>query len=372
MERATDLALAVATFVGVLAGAALAGEPVTYEATLPLAVVLSALVWAWRRWPLAALLISAATITAFRTSELTATGWIWPASVAYFAVAVAGRPRWGGLRWALGVGLFQLGFAASWEIFVQGGDPQAVLGSLGGELLWLAVVLSAAVAYRNQLLWREQASERARSEALRRAADERLRIARELHDVVAHTLTVVGLQLRVVIEALDDSPAEAREALRIAQEVRGQAVADLRALVGVLRDGGDAVDLAPPAGLDSLMQLIQRIRASGLNVELSSAGDLHGLPATVGQAIYRLVQESLTNAVRHAQATRVSVRLENSGTVAIAEVTDDGVGTPGLPGAGITGMKERVSALGGSFTAGPASGGGYAVRAEIPVPSSSL
>ncbi len=372
MERATDLALAAATFVGVLAGAALAGEPVTYEATLPLAVVLSALVWARRRWPLAALLISAATITAFRTSGLTATGWIWPASVAYFAVAVAGRPRGGGLRWALGVGLVQLGFAASWEIFVRGGDPQAVLGSLGGELLWLAVVLSAAVAYRNQLLWREQASERARSEALRRAADERLRIARELHDVVAHTLTVVGLQLRVVIEALDDSPAEAREALRIAQEVRGQAVADLRALVGVLRDGGDAVDLAPPAGLDSLLQLIQRIRASGLNVELSSAGDLHGLPATVGQAIYRLVQESLTNAVRHAQATRVSVRLENSGTVAIAEVTDDGVGTPGLPGAGITGMKERVSALGGSFTAGPASGGGYAVRAEIPVPSSSL
>jgi signal transduction histidine kinase len=283
-----DLALATVTTVGVLTGTVLAGGEVSYAGAVPLAAFLGLALLARRRWPLTVLLVSVQAVIAFRSSGLTEVGWVWPVSAAYFTV-VAGERR-AGLWWAVGVGLVELAFAASWDWAVVGGDPGRALAGVAAEGLWLAVVLAAAIASRNWYRWRAALAAGLRRleyerelESRRRGAEERLRMAREVHDVVAHTLTVVGVQLRVVAEALDDSPAEAREALRSAQEVRAKAVADLRSLIGVLRGPGDQGSAlavpTPQLDLAALDDLLARARAGGLDVTLDTAGDMSGLPA---------------------------------------------------------------------------------------------
>lgn len=377
-----DIALAAVTTVGVLVGTVLAGGQVNYASTLPLALALGLVLLVRRRWPVPVLLVSAQAVLAFACTGLFEAGWVWPASAAWFTVAAGDRMPRRGLAWAGGVGLVALAFAAGWESTVIGEDPQRTLATVGAEALWLTLIIAVATAYRNWLRWRAELSsgmrraEREHELRMRqRTVEERLRIARELHDVVAHTLTVVGIQLRVVAEALDDSPAEARTALAGAQQVRARAVADLRSLVGVLRDDGDG-DSAVPAphlGLDGLAGLVDRVRASGVEVDLDVIGDLTVVPAPVALATYRIVQESLTNTVKHAQAGRAAVRLEcTSGAVSV-EVADDGAGPSpqAVAGHGVTGMRERVTALGGTFSAEPAGAdGGYTVRATIPVQGS--
>ncbi|GAB3139854.1 hypothetical protein GCM10027290_09750 [Micromonospora sonneratiae] len=384
--RATwvDVALAGLTSIGVLAGTVLFGGQVDYGSTVPVAASLGLLLLLRRRWPVRVLLASVVVVVGFRGAGLTEVGWVWPASMAYFTVAAGDRQPRHGMVWAAGIGLVELWFAATWRGPDAGDDPQLALALVGAETLWLAVVLAAAAAYRNWRRWRAELAAGLRRleyerelESSRRSAEERLEIARELHDVVAHTLTVVGVQLHVVAEALDDSPAEARDALRTAQEVRARAVTDLRSLIDVLRDPGssEAQDGAGPvrgpqgdlAGLDDLLD---RTRAGGLTVTLDQTGDPAGVPAPVALAAYRVVQEALTNTVRHAGAGRVTVRLDCAADSVAVEVVDDGAvtGPQPAPGHGISGMRERVAALGGTFAAGPAAGGGYAVRATIPVP----
>jgi signal transduction histidine kinase len=375
-----DLALAALTTIGVLVGTAVAGAPITYEGTVPMATTLGLLLLAHRRWSVAMLLSSLAVIIAFRTAELTDSGWVWPAAAIFFIVAAddtSARPR---LPWAVGAGLFQLVFAVNWQWTSGGQDVQRAVGEVGGEALSLALLVAVAVAYRNWLRWRTElaaglahAEQERKLEAGRRSAEERLQIARELHDVVAHTLTVVGVQLRVVDEALDDSTAEARAALRTAQEVRAKAVADLRSLIDVLRAPGEravaGVVPAPQADLAGLADLVVRSRTRGLEVVLETTGDPEAVSAPVALASYRVIQESLTNTVKHADARRATVRLHITADSVDVVVTDDGVGPgPGaVPGHGINGMRERVAALGGTFRAGAAEGGGYAVHATIPV-----
>ncbi|GAA3727015.1 sensor histidine kinase [Plantactinospora mayteni] len=375
-----NLSLVNLTLLGVPVGTAVAGAPITYEGTLPLAAWLGLFLLLRRRWPVAVLLVSLAAVTAFRVAELTEAGWVWPASVIFFVLAADDTPRRHGLRWAVGAGLFQLTFAVNWQWTVEGQDAQRAIGEVGGEALGLALTIAVAVALRNWLRWRTElaaglahAEQERRLEADRRGAEERLQIARELHDVVAHTLTVVGVQLRVVDEALDDSTAEARAALRTAQEVRGKAVADLRSLIDVLRAPGDRPDAdsvpAPQADLGGLAELAARTRASGLAVALDVTGDPDTVAAPVALACYRVIQEALTNTVNHAGARRATVRLVITPDSVRVEVVDDGSG-PGpatVPGHGINGMRERVAALGGTLTAGAADDGGYAVCATIPV-----
>ncbi|GAB3971497.1 sensor histidine kinase [Plantactinospora veratri] len=374
------LGLVALTLFGVPVGTAVAGAPITYEGTLPLATWLALFLLLRRRWPVVALLASLAAVSGFRTAELTGAGWVWPASVIFFLLAADDTPRRHGLRWAVGAGLFQLTFAVNWQWTVEGQQVQRAIGEVGGEALGLALTIAVAVAFRNWLRWRAElaaglahAEQERRLEADRRAAEERLQIARELHDVVAHTLTVVGVQLRVVDEALDDSTDEARAALRTAQEVRAKAVADLRSLIDVLRAPGDRPDAgavpAPQADLDGLADLTARTRASGLEVAVDVTGDPGTVAAPVALACYRVIQEALTNTVKHAGARRATVRLAITTDSVRLEVRDDGRG-PGpaaVPGHGINGMRERVTALGGTFTAAAADGGGYAVRATIPV-----
>ncbi|MGW0436107.1 sensor histidine kinase [Micromonospora sp. NPDC003197] len=378
-----DVALAGLTSIGVLAGTVLLDGEVDHAGTVPVAAWLGLLLLLRRRWPVPVLLASVLVVIAFRGAGLTEVGWVWPASAAFFTVAAGDRQARHGLAWAAGVGLVALWFAATWHGPGAGGDPRLALALVGAETLWLAVVLAAAAAYRNWHRWQAELAAGLRRleyerelESSRRSAEERLEIARELHDVVAHTLTVVGVQLHVVAEALDDSPAEAQAALRTAQEVRTKAVADLRSLIGILRDpdptlqneaGPVRVPQIDLAGLDDLMV---RTRASGLDIALDVAGDPAAVPAPIALAAYRIVQESLTNTVKHANANRSMVRLHCTSDVVEVEVTDNGATAEPKVGSGhgISGMRERVAALGGTFTAGPAAGGGYAVRATIPVP----
>ncbi|MFE1268691.1 sensor histidine kinase [Streptomyces sp. NPDC058758] len=407
VTRAARAAAAAVTAVAVVTAEALAGDGPLLTGAAPYALGLAALVLAAGRWPRAALLLSVQTVIAFRASGLSDVGWLWPATAAYVLVAAGDRPAGGAVRHrfdalvrrvpdgpalAVGVGVFQVVFAADWELFVAGMSGRAVVAELGAETLWLALALAAATAWRNGRNWRreeaagrERAAREREAEARRRAEAERLQIARELHDVVAHTLTVVGVQLRVAVEALEDDPEEARAALTTAQEVRATAVADLRSLVGVLREpgrdaagGGGAVP-APERGLDGVCALVERVRAAGLDADVETAGDPAGVPAPVALAVYRIVQESLTNAVRHSGGTRVDVRLRYDAGAVRVEIADDGPAKPGgRPagagegeggGHGVAGMRERVSVLGGEFAVGPGERGGYAVRAVIPVPS---
>lgn len=365
-----DIALALATVIGVPAITAALGAPVTLDGAVPLAGWLGLAVLARRRWPVGVLLASAAAIVALQTSGLYEGGWLWPASVAYASATLSGR-----LGWAAGTGLASLGLGWSWEWSVHNGSTADVVARAGTEALWLGIVLAAATAYRNWRSWQDETvarlaqSVRERElDAARRLAEQRVQIAREVHDVVAHTLTVVGVQLRVAAEALDDAPEQSRAAIEMAQTVRGQALADLRGLVTVLRS--EPVR-APVAGLADLPAVVSAVASGRLTSELVETGEVRPLPAPAGLAVTRVVQESLTNVVRHAGGTAVRVELHYGRNSVSVTVTDDGRGSePAGPGHGLTGLQERVTALGGTFAAGPGPEGGFVVRAEIPVPAS--
>ncbi|MFE5623517.1 sensor histidine kinase [Streptomyces virginiae] len=379
--RLVGWVLAAGTAVAVLAGTVRLGGRLDLAGAVPLAIWLSLLLLVRCRWPLAVLLLSVQAVIVFRSAGLTDAGWVWPASAAYATLAADDRPGRPGLAWAAGVGLAELAFAATWESTSGGATRREVLGSLGTEALWLGVLLAAAAAYRNRLRWRAELDERllraAREgelEAGRRIAEARLEIARELHDVVGHTLTVVGIQLRVASEALDDAPKDARAALTIAQQVRSEAVRDLRALVHVLRAPGEAA-ADPAAGLPQVEPLVDRMRSAELDIRLETSGDLAAVPAPVSLAVHRIIQEALTNTVRHAGASRADVSVRCGRGRVEVDVTDDGrapAAATGGSGNGIRGMDERVRALGGDFSAGPrgkdGEGAGWLVRAAIPVP----
>jgi signal transduction histidine kinase len=249
---------------------------------------------------------------------------------------------------------------------------------VGAETLLLAFLVAAGNDNRNRRRWRAESAARLRQldherevEASRRRAEERLQMARELHDVVAHTLAVVGVHVNVAADALDDSPDEARDALRFASQAHGRAMADLRSLIEIMRDGATGIP-APQPDLGGLAELVASARAAGLDVSLREDGDPDSVPAPVALAAYRVVQEALTNTLKHACARRVTVELGCRPAEVVVEVVDDGRGAPGTPaaGLGLVGMRERVTALGGSLRAGPERDGGFRVRAAIPVTDS--
>ena len=205
-------------------------------------------------------------------------------------------------------------------------------------------------------------------EALRKLGDERLRIAREVHDVVAHTMVAINVQAGVAAHLIDADPSQARSALRDIKATSGEALRDLRGTLGVLRGDGDTAPLGPSSGLADLDELAGALRAAGVDVALD-VGELGPLPPAVHAAGYRIVQESLTNVLRHARATHARVRVSRDGDDVRVEVTDDGVGAGGAGGSGngLRGMRERAAALEGALESGPAAGGGWRVRARLPV-----
>lgn len=350
------------TLVGVPAGLMATGGNTQTVMTLTLAVWLAVLAFLVRRWPLAILIISLLSVAALRTAELIGSGWAWPATAAFAALALAGR-----LRSAVIGGAVALIFGFVWDGVVDlDHGPGWALAHVGGEALWLAAVLAAATAYRSNLRWRDELSHRLAQDAhereldaRRRRAEERVEIARDLHDVVSHTLAVVGVHLNVALDAFESDPAEARESLKLAQDVRGRAMTDLKSLVDVLRD-------APVEALDGLPGLVEQVRSTGLDVSFDEFGSRVDVPAPVATAVFRVVQESLTNTVRHAGATHVAVTIRYTPAGVVVDVLDNGRGADTVvDGNGIAGMRERVAALGGALTAGPANDG-FHVRATIP------
>jgi signal transduction histidine kinase len=209
--------------------------------------------------------------------------------------------------------------------------------------------------------------EREREERIgRAAAEERARIARELHDVVTHNVSVMVVQAAAAGEIFEQDPQRAREAIGAVEETGRRALNELRRLLGAVTD--DEVGVLPQPGLDRLGELVDSVRAAGLAVELIEEGTPGDIPAGVGLSAYRIVQESLTNTLKHAFASHVTIRVRHSGEGVEIEVTDDGVGASlHGEGRGLIGMRERVALYGGDLDAGSRAGGGYGVRARIPL-----
>ncbi|MBW4700605.1 sensor histidine kinase [Micromonospora sp. RL09-050-HVF-A] len=233
------------------------------------------------------------------------------------------------------------------------------------ELAWLVAAGAAGEALR-QAERRADEAERTREETARRRADEeRLHIARELHDSLTHQISVIKVQSEVAVHLARKRGEEVPEALLAIRAAGREATRELRATLEVLRDDGGST----PRGLDHVPELVRQARAAGLDTTLTVGGDPHDVPTAVGRTAYRIVQESLTNVTRHAAAATASVRIDyRPGALAI-QVDDDGSALPtGVPtrGVGLLGMRERVAALGGRLRAGPRGDGGFTVRAELP------
>src|SRR3954454_11399616 len=236
-------------------------------------------------------------------------------------------------------------------------------------ILLIALILGDAVRGRRaeRAGAAERAAERerrARDEADRRLGDERLRIAREVHDVVAHAMVAINVQAGVAAHLIDEDTEQAREALRQIKRTSGEALTDLRATLGVLRDPGQVTPVGPSAGLDDLDGVADQLRATGVEVVVD-VDTVAPVPTAVHSASYRIVQEALTNVLRHADARHVRGVARGDDELLTLVVADDGAGrapsTTGA-GAGVRGMRERAEALGGTLTAGAGEDRGWRVE----------
>ena len=209
-------------------------------------------------------------------------------------------------------------------------------------------------------------------EALRAAGEEKAHIARELHDVIAHSVSVIVVQAAAADDVFDERPDQARQALRSIERSGREAMAELRRLLGAVRPDGDArLEPGPHPGLDRVEELAEPLRAAGLGVDVRREGEPASLPAGVELSAYRIVQEALTNTLRHAGASRAEVTLRYRADEVELEVRDDGNGAgpgdAGASGQGLTGMRERALLLGGTLEAAPLPSGGYRVHARLPL-----
>ncbi|RFS84198.1 sensor histidine kinase [Actinomadura spongiicola] len=234
------------------------------------------------------------------------------------------------------------------------------------EIAWLVAAAAAGEALR-QAERRADEAERTREEAARlRATEERLHIARELHDSLTHHISIIKVQAGVAVHLARKRGEEVPEALLAIQEAGREATRELRSTLETLRD----VSTSPAHGLDRVPDLMERARGIGLKTTLRIDGQKRAVPEAVDQTAYRIVQESLTNTARHAAAATASIWIDYRPDALAIRVDDDGTATPGsapVPGVGLLGMRERVTALGGRLRAEPRDEGGFTVQAELPV-----
>jgi signal transduction histidine kinase len=362
---ASTAALTIAGVAGELAGVAWSTPPAVGAYALAVGTV-ATLVWRRRRpavvatavlllvtayhlagypglAPLAVLYVAVYSLTAYGATARSLAGAVALSAVAYAIPQVPPH------RWA-------------WS------SPAVYAPVIG--LLWVAL-LGASVR-RRRLDTEDQvrrATAVAQAEVRQQLAEERLRIARDLHDVLAHTIAVIAVQGGNALDALDHDQQAAREALGVIRTASRQALAELRATLGLLRADGSADPAAPQPDLSLVKELVARAEATGLRVDLRMP-DLGELSPVVELTAYRVVQEALTNVVRHAAARSVAVTVRRDGEALLVEVTDDGHGPgagTGGAGLGLVGMRERAEALGGRVTTGPRPDGGYRVTATLPL-----
>jgi signal transduction histidine kinase len=328
----------------------------TLLATLPIALR--------RRFPL---LVFAVTLTAALVMDVRYNSFQFAGALValYTVAAYVGRPG------SIGVGV---GTALAIPITRFDDDPTGLPEIMSTYVIFavawvLGDRIGARRTYLRQLEEGAVQHEREREEHARRAAaEEQTRIARELHDIITHNVSVMTVQAAAARDVFETQPSRAREALGSIESTGREALTELRRLLGGVRT--DDGSLTPLPGLARLGDLIAQVRAAGLQVDLNVEGQPHELPAAVDLSAYRIVQEALTNTLKHAQASSATVLVRYTGDAVEVEVVDDGRGatTNGDErGQGIIGMRERTALFGGELRAGPAPGRGFAVSARIPL-----
>jgi signal transduction histidine kinase len=256
-----------------------------------------------------------------------------------------------------------------------GDQVNPTLGRVLGVTTGLLLIVVAAELFR---IRRERFADAARNraeEAARRASEERLRVARELHDVLAHNNSLINVQAGVALHLIDERPEQARTALAAIKQASKDALGELRSVLGVLRAPDDEAPRAPAPSLSRLDGLVSQAAAAGIAVDVAVEGTPRPLPVPVDLAAFRIVQEALTNVTRHSGTARsATVHVRYDADDLTVEIDDDGRGLSGRPadgpvgtGSGISGMRERAIALGGTLEAGPRVGGGFSVTAVLPV-----
>ena len=368
-DRFADAALAVA--VALVIALVIATDPAGASPVGGLCVaVFGALLLGRRRFPVLVLAVTILLIFAYYAAEFPPIGMVLPAAGALFSVAEMRRDGWG-------IACAAVLIAVSTFFRLEDAEPAAALSGFAfvTELALAAASLALGAAVR---LAREARGRSARIAELSAAEEalaaesrmhaERMRIARDLHDTIGHTLSVVSLHAAVAAEATE--AAARNSALGEVRGATSEALRELRRTVKVLRT--DAADAPAPAlGLDSREQVFEAARTARLQVEETISVPAEALPRAVDAAAYRILQESVTNVLRHSDATRVKVQAEVTAGALELRVTDDGTGgrDPSViptPGSGITGMRERADLLGGALTVGPGPGG-FTVHARLPV-----
>lgn len=366
---AVDAALALA--VGVVTAVSIAvtdsddpTERMTWWAWALVAVQVVPLVWR-RRAPLVVLFVSGLASLAYGGANLPDPAIQFTLVLALYTVA-AYRCRSVSVPVIL---VFVVVGALSFVLDEQADPADVAVAYLVGVGAW--VVGDSTRSQRERTEW---LAERQQEEALRAAAEERVRIARDLHDVVAHHISVIAVQAEAAQEVLAAHPERAEGAMATVAETARSALGELRRMLGVLRSEAHR---APQPDLTAVDDLVASVRGAGLAVELRTTGPARPVDGLVGVTTYRIVQEALTNVLRHADARRACVELEFEEDALVVRVADDGRGLrAAVPGAaegggghGLVGMRERVSVLGGRLETGPAPGGGFTVEARLPLPS---
>jgi signal transduction histidine kinase len=364
--------------IAALAAAAMVEVIATHDSTqatrwfgLPAIAILVLPIFARRRFPFGgpvAYFVLAAGISLIDWQLI-------PDRESFFVIGLAVAFLLGNLRnaWQAGIGL--LVTVSSLALIVD-----EIPAHTTGELVFIPIdfvvawVAGFAVRERSEQAEaaevRAAVAERERDAAARIAvAEERARIARELHDIVAHAMSVMVLQVGAVRHKLPDSLAEDRDALTGVERAGRTALAEMRRLLGAMRRDGDEVELVPQPGLDGLDSLREEIGRAGLPVELHVDGEPYPLPRGIDLSVYRIVQEGLTNALKHARATKADVTVRYRPGEVQLEVRDNGVGsstTDGL-GHGLVGIRERVKIYGGEMTAEAANAGGFVLSTRLPL-----
>lgn len=342
-----------------------------------------------RRWPVPVFLVTAlASLVYYGLDFRDGPGWLG-LFVALYTLTAYGDGRRSLVTAGAGITTLTIG----WLVASADIEPRAAIGwvffRIGASVMSAALGESARTRRVIAADAQERAdrAERSREEEARARVDaERLRIAREVHDTVAHAIAVINVQSGVTAHVLDKRPEQAREALVAIEQTSSQALREMRAILGVLRDANDG--RGPHPGLDQLDNLTAQARDGGLDIELEATAAPVPLSSAVGSAAYRIVQESITNVIRHVGPTRVTVALDYGTEALNIRVTDEGrrqetsddragphlparhprgARSPAEPGRGILGMRERCQLLGGELTAEAVPAGGFQVTARLPL-----
>jgi signal transduction histidine kinase len=368
-----DVGVAVGLLIVKLGGMATGVQPGGGVASWVLAPFWT-LPLAWRRRsPLSVALVIAATDMAEIGLVGSRDSVVFLAAFLLVPYSIAAHER-GAARMAAGLAAVMTAGAVSQAAQPSPGSMRAWLTTIAGDLALIVVPFLVGLALRQQRLRADALEqlavqlEREREERARVAvAEERTRIARELHDEIAHAMSVIAVQADAAEGALARDPALVERPLLAIRDTARGALADMRRVLGGLR-AGEQAQLAPEPGLARLGSLLEQTRAAGLDVDLRIEGEPAPLPPSLDLAAYRVLQEGLTNVRKHAAARRVEIVLRYGSDAVAVEVADDGngAGSGGGSGRGLTGIRERVALLGGEFVAGPRARG-FALRVTLPL-----